>query len=541
MAVTIDGLISGLDTASIITSLLELEKRPVDLLEAKQDVIDGQLSAWQEISTKLLSLETASLNINNSSKFNAIGSTFVNNNALQGGVVNVLANDNVITGSNSLSVYQIATQQKIVSDQGFGSTTQNIGHWSTTITTSTGTQTFYQTTLDELKSAINSSGLGVTASIINTSSTSTPYYRLQVTSNQPGVDNGFDLSVNQGLTGLGDPGILLSFSTMQQAQDAIVALDGITVTRSTNVFSDLIEGVELELLSAGSGTITFSTDTSQIVENMGEFVDAYNNVMGFIREQLVYNPAIDETGPLFGNSTLLVIQTSLTNMVTGVVSGLSQTIDPYTTLSQVGIYTELATSKLVLDSNSLVKALTDNFEGVRNLFVPAGSGTYTFVTAGGSASGGTYDTRVTNSGGNLVVQMRAQGSTGSWITLEQTGNYWDGPPGTVLEGLSIRAANLADGQTGTMSFSTGVAEQISYRVGFITEYSTESVIYNQLTSLETRKDDYQDQIDNLNLRIERKRVSMVRRYAQLEVTLAQLKSQSSYLTQQFESLLGLNK
>ena len=41
----------------------------------------------------------------------------------------------------------------------------------------------------------------------------------------------------------------------QDAQDAIVRLDGVEVTRATNSFSDLIPGVQIDLKSAKPGTI----------------------------------------------------------------------------------------------------------------------------------------------------------------------------------------------------------------------------------------------------------------------------------------------
>lgn len=537
MGITIDGLVSGLDTTSIINSLVELQKRPVELLKSKQDVIEEQLLVWQDINTGFLALETAAQNINSASEFKAVGGVFANNNTLQGSVVNIVVNSNVTAGNYNLQVNQLATQQKIISNLGFSSISQNIGINSVTLTTSSGSQTFYQSTLDEIRNSINSSGLGVTASIINTSSSSTPYYRLQLTGNEPGTANTFTVAVDQGGGGPGPNPDVLTFSNMQSAQDAVLQLDGITITRSANTFSDIIEGVELEVLSAGSGTITFSTDTSQIIDNIGEFVNSYNSVMDSIREQFVYTQATEETAPLFGNSTLFNIQMTLSNIISGVVGGLSISSDPYATLSQVGIKTDVS-NQLVIDKNTLTQALNEDFDGVRNLFVSAGSGTYTFVTAGGGTATGIYETRVIDSGGSPVIQMRAQGSADAWITLVQNGNFWDGPDGSTLGGLAIRATNIATGQTGSMSISVGIAEQIAYRTGFITEFSTEGAIFNARRHLERSKDDYQEQIDALNLRIEKMQANLTRRYAMLEVTLGKLQGQSDYLSQQLGMLPG---
>lgn len=538
MGISIDGLISGLDTASIITSLLELQRRPVELLESKQEVIDEQLSAWQGINTSLLAMETAAQSMNSASEFKAVGGVFANNNTLQGSVVDFTVNSNATAGNYNLTVSQLATQQKMISNQGFGSISQNIGNYSVTLTTSSGSQTFYNSTLDEIRTSINSSDLGVTASIINTSSSSTPYYRLQLTSSEPGTANTFTVEVDQGVGGPGANPELLTFGDMQVAQDAIVQLDGITITRSTNTFSDIIEGVELNLISAGSGTITFSTDTDQIVGNIEEFVNAYNGVMDSIREQFVYDQSANDAAALFGNSTLLNIQMTLSNIMSGIVSGLSISSDPYATLSQIGVRTD-STGQVTIDENELTQALNGNFDGVRDLFVSSGSGAYTFVTAGGGTAAGIYDTRVVDdSDGNPAIQMRIQGSTGEWITLVSDGSYWNAPNGSTLEGLVIQGVNIATGQTGTMSVSVGIAEQFAYQTGFITEFSTEGAIFNERRHLEKSKDDYQDQIDALNLRIDKMQESLTRKYAMLEVTLGQLKGQSDYLTEQLSRLSG---
>lgn len=538
MGISIDGLISGLDTASIISSLLELQRRPVELLEAKQDVIDEQLAVWQEINSGFLALETAAQNINGASEFKAVGGVFANNNTLQGSVVDFTVNSTATAGNYNLTVSQLATQQKMISNQGFGSISQNIGNYSVTLTTSTGSQTFIYSTLDEIRTAINSSDLGVTASIINTSSNSTPDYRLQLASNDPGTANTFTVEVDQGVGGPGANPDLLTFGEMQAAQDATVQLDGITVTRSSNTFSDIIEGVELELLSAGSGTITFSTDTNQIVGNIEEFVNAYNSVMDSIREQFVYDQSTNESAPLFGNSTLLNMQMTLSNIMSGVVSGLSITSDPYATLSQIGIRTD-STSQLTIDENELTQALNEDFDGVRDLFVSSGSGAYTFVTAGGGTAAGIFDTRVINdSEGSPVIQMRLQGSSDEWITLVKDGGYWNGPADSTLEGLVIQGANISDGQSGTMSISVGIAEQFAYQTGFITEFSTEGAIFNERRHLEKSKDDYQEQIDALNMRIDKMQETLTQKYAMLEVTLGQLKGQSDYLTEQLSKLQG---
>ena len=529
MAISIDGLISGLDTTSIITKLVELERRPIKLLEAKQDALDLKLEAWQELNTTILAFETAAQKINSSSEFQAMAASFRNNSSSQGDIVNLTANSNIPPGSYNLNVSQLATQHKIVSDQGFSSTSSDIGYTAVTITTSGGAaQTFTETSLSELRSSINSAGLGVTANIVNTASSSNPNYRLMLSSTEVGSDNSFSVSITQSST-------VLSFSTLQSAQDAVMTLDGISITRSDNVFRDVIEGVEMELTAVGSGTITMSSDTDTIVENIESFVNSYNDVMEYISAQFTYTSESTGTKPLFGSSTLLGIQSTLSGIMTGLVGGFNASSDIYATLSQVGIKTD-ATNQLAVDKTVLVQALTDNPDAVKNLFVPLASGTYTFVAANGATVPGDYDTQVVNQSGSNVIQMRLEGSSSDWITLIQSGNFWNAPDDSDLEGFGIRAVNISEGDSGTMRITVGVAEAISYRTGFLTEFSTEGAIFNQRRSLETRKDEFQDRIDDLERRVKLNQETLTAKYARLESTLGQLQGQQDYLTAQLSNL-----
>lgn len=531
MAISIDGLISGLDTTSIITKLVELERRPIKLMEAKQDALDVKLGAWQEINTRILAFETAAQKINSSSEFQAMSGAFRNNSSTQGDIVNLTTNSNVPDGSYNLNVSQLATQHKLVSDQGFSSTTSNVGYTSVTITTSGGAaQTFTDSTLSELRNSINSAGLGVTANIVNTASSASPNYRLMLSSTDVGSGNSFTATVAQGST-------VLSFSTLQSAQDAVLTLDGISITRGANAFSDVIEGVEMELTAVGSGTITMASDTAAIVANIESFVDAYNDVMDYISEQFTFNIESKGTKPLFGNGTLLNIQSALSDIVTGVVSGFNPNSDAYATLSQVGIKTDLS-NRLAVDANLLVQSLTDSPDAVKNLFVPLASGTYTFVSATGATVAGSYDTQVVNQSGSNVIQMRLQGSSSTWITLNQNGNFWSGPDGSDLEGFDIRAVNISAGDTGTMRITVGVAEEVSYRTGFFTEFSTEGAIFNERRSIETRISEFQSRIDDLEQRVKKNQEALKSKYARLEVTLGQLQGQQDYLTQQLTNLPG---
>ena len=550
--IQITGLVSGLDSTSIVQKLVELEKAPVALLQNKQLAISDQVTAWQTFNTKLLTLNTATHNLDTNQKFRGTVGAFTNNVSGGASIVNMSTIGNTGSGTYSFGVTNLATQQKMQSTVGFSSVNASTGLDSLTITTANGStvqqqnglgpgapatpgtsMTFTQGTLQDLSNAINSSSLGITANIVNSGSSTAPSYQMLLTSNGTGTDQSFTVSSVVGQNGLGPNSTPLAFSTTQAAKDATVTLDGLTVTRSSNTINDLIPGLSLSLTGTGSGQITLASDNAGILKNVQDFTTAYNDVMDFARTQMTYTKGQD-TPPLFANSTLINIQQSLSSIVSGPVDGLPAN-NGYTSLSQVGVTTD-TNNHLSVDTGLLTQALNTNPSGVRRLFTSNSQGTYTHIIATGATVSGVYDTQVVNdANGTPVMQMRRQG-TSNWLTMTQSGNSFDGPAGSDLAGYSMDANNIKAGDTGTMNISVGIAEKVSYRTGFYTEYSNQGAIYNVQASLTKRNTDYQGQIDSLNMRIKKKSDDLTAKYARLESVLATLKGQSNYLSSQLATL-----
>jgi flagellar capping protein FliD len=71
------------------------------------------------------------------------------------------------------------------------------------------------------------------------------------------------------------------------AQDAILYLDGMRVTRATNVIEDLITDVKLELVGAiGDVTMNVTQDAQKAIDAVQAYADAYNEVITWINEKL---------------------------------------------------------------------------------------------------------------------------------------------------------------------------------------------------------------------------------------------------------------
>ncbi len=101
----------------------------------------------------------------------------------------------------------------------------------------------------------------------------------------------------------------------ETAQDAVFTLNGLTMSRSSNTFTDVIAGLEITLAGIGSSTLDITPDLDAAVEEINLFVQAVNEVNSYLRV-LQKN----EEGPLQGSSDLMRIERQLRTLIHGVVS-----------------------------------------------------------------------------------------------------------------------------------------------------------------------------------------------------------------------------
>lgn len=219
-------------------------------------------------------------------------------------------------------------------------------------------------TLAGVAEAINAKNAGVTASIM----TDAQGARL-VVKGATGASQAFQLKGSTQLTeldiGRGETGSTINTA----AQNAIVALDGVTTTRPTNSIYGLIEGTRIDLASAAVGTkvtIGAKAPTDAIRQTVTNFVDTYNEVYKLVKA------AVDPiSGPLRGDSAAKDLlrslkQLTLTNLVPGAAAGAPSA------LSGIGVATN-RDGMLSLDAARATMALAAYPKEVEAMFA-AGAG-----------------------------------------------------------------------------------------------------------------------------------------------------------------------
>lgn len=223
-----------------------------------------------------------------------------------------------------------------------------------------------QYTLNDLVSVINGgsvSGISlnravdglVTASVVNTN-------QLQLTGN----DDGVAITVTSDTTLDGTDGTVDfqsgQFSATQSAQG---------IVKPTNTVTDVVTGLTLDLLKADSTldvSVAVNNDLDAIKAKINDFVEAYNGVVSFIREQTSFDPETQTGGPLMGE---LTVQTVLSR-VRGIVTNQVFSSGTFTALSQIGLRTG-SNGLLSVDDADLTDALNEDLTAVSNLFINNGT------------------------------------------------------------------------------------------------------------------------------------------------------------------------
>ncbi len=274
---------------------------------------------------------------------------------------------------------------------------------------------FATDSLNTIASRINNAGIpGVTASVVSETVNGTTYYRLKI-EGASGVPTFTD---NNNI--LKNLGILQNQYERElvQAQDAEFSVDGINFKRSTNQITDVIPGVTLNLLSADATnpktvTITLSRDYDGIKGSITSFINAFNSLVDFIKQNASFDKETLKGGILFGDSTISLIQDTLVRQITDVVQGLDGTLRA---LSQVGVQLG-QDGKLTLDEGKLMQMLNSDLTGVSRLFIANGTTTNTQI-AFVSATDATRPSPAT--GYEVVITQVATRATAS-ASIAQTG------------------------------------------------------------------------------------------------------------------------
>jgi flagellar hook-associated protein 2 len=371
--ISFSGLGSGLDTQAIISALLAVERRPVTALNQKKSSFKTQKSLFGDLDQKLETLRDLANGLRKSIGFLGFSAEVDRDDYLT-----ATANESAAKGTYDIEVLNLATTQVNHSDGEADKDTTTFGSGTLEFTIG-GTSTFVEidgtnNTLQGIVGAINAAGIDVQASVLDTGSGATPF-KLIVNGSETGVANAVTIALDTGSQALQDLMDELNANQVSTAEDAQFTLNGITVNRSSNTVADAITGVTLnlkgeQLTDPITTKLTISPDPTSTGNKVDDFVNAYNEIVDFAESQGQVDDDGNANNPLFGDSMLRSIRSSL-RIIVGSTFDTGNT--SYSLFSQIGITSDRE-GRLTFNRGTFDTALETDEDAVRKLFVDSTNG-----------------------------------------------------------------------------------------------------------------------------------------------------------------------
>src|SRR3990167_2243706 len=307
------GIGSGLDVSSIITSLMALERKPLDQLESAESKIQSQISEVGKIKSALSKFRDLAAKLASTDFWRTSTGTASNS------AIGITTSSSASPAQYSVNVTSLAAAQAIAAPA-VASSTATLGAGTLTIQRSGGDP--FDVTIEAtaplaaIRDKINAAGAGVTASILNDGSGA----RLMMRSNDTGAANAFTTTVNgTGLDGLTfDAGTQTGGATRaQQAADAVATINNLPISSASNTLTDVLDGVTLTLNAetVAPVTVTVAPDTAALKKTLTEFASAYTDLARLIATDTKYDATTKKAGALQGDSAIVGLPTQLRSML----------------------------------------------------------------------------------------------------------------------------------------------------------------------------------------------------------------------------------
>lgn len=460
------GIGSGLDLNGLVDKLMEAERLPLKALDTKEADFQAKLTAYGTLKGAYASFETAARGLASPIKFNTAKAS-----AADETVLTATASSIAKPGTHTIEVSQLAQSHKIASGT-FDDPAASIGTGTLTIdfgTYDSGANSFTtnadktalsididasNNSLTGIRDAINEAEGGVTASIINDGTG----YRLVVSSNDSGKTNSLRILVDDagdgidtdtsGLSQLAyDPTAAVgSGKNLEQKMaglNAELQIDGIAISKSSNLIGDALSGVTLNLLKTTDAptTLTVERDTSGVKTSVEEFVTAYNELAATIKELGGYDMKTQEGGLLLGDATLRSMQNQVRTTLS---QRLAYADGGVQSLSDIGVSFQ-RDGTLALNGSKLDAVLADPAKNLAPLFATMGvpsDSLVGYLGASDATQAGRYEVNIT--------QIATRGTATGSIALNA-----DDTKTTIVSGVNDALSLKLNGLSATITLTAG--------------------------------------------------------------------------------------
>jgi flagellar hook-associated protein 2 len=387
------GAASGLPLEELVSTLVKVERdSKFSRINTTKKTLNSSLSGVGQLKSALSAFQDAVKKLG-SNTLSARTATVIQPTENKT-YIEASASNTAAASSFDIKVTQLASGSRVESADGaFSSADQVISTSNGILTFTANSKTFdiavtAGMTLNELRQEINakSDNFGVNANIINAGGATGT--KLVLSSNESGAGN--DLVItndNAELDTLSTvpTGATAGLTVRDAAKDAIVEIDSIVATSSTNTFSNVIQDVTLTVKAVtpdgNNAKVNVATDSAKATENIKNFINNYNVLIDQIADLTKKRTlgsdgktVTAEGGALAADPLPRNIMTQMRSMLGAVVDGAAPELS---TLYAMGI-TFQANGKLEISSTSTFgaasgqarfdAALSGNYDDIAKFF-----------------------------------------------------------------------------------------------------------------------------------------------------------------------------
>ncbi|MBE0507665.1 MAG: flagellar filament capping protein FliD [Marinospirillum sp.] len=412
-SISFNGIGSGIPVQQIVEASVAAESRPLQFLQRDRDFAKAQISAYGQLTSRMDALRSAMEKLKGEDKFALLSAKSTNANLF---TATASREAGATNGNYAIEVLSEAKNYRFVSakiNNEKNTSGEAVNPLSGTLTISGADvkdannnpieglkdadgnpltvtidiNSLTDRSLDGVRKAINDDprlkGL-VQANLIQDGDGA----RLSINTIGTGDESRFTVSMSDNpLDPSGDPifpaDLKSDFSSkdynpadlQQTSLDARILIEGgIERSSSTNVFNDVVTGVNITLKAGAAssdnkkGTLAVTADTAEIKNRINNFVKAYNDVVIHLNEA--------KKGPLSNESVLRSIESVLRKEL---LTPTGEDGDLDNTLSRLGVKTFVErggdannpssrNGTLELDNTTLDKLLADDFDKLAYVF-----------------------------------------------------------------------------------------------------------------------------------------------------------------------------
>jgi flagellar hook-associated protein 2 len=314
------GLVSGLDTRTLVSQLMQVEANPQSLLKNKLVATNADGAGYRAVNLRFDSLRSAAAALSTDATWTATKASS------SSASVTATAGAAAAAGTLTFTVENLATTHSMFSatefaapagktaaaDTPFGATSIDVKVGATTTTVTLDTDANGTVTLTEAADAISKkAGLGVTATVVQVTDGK---YRMHLTSQKAGTAGAFSVTSTTP-----------SFTGLTEGKNATLTIgsgaSAYTVSSPTNTFTGLLPNTTLTVSKEKeTATVSVVRDPDATAAKVQALVDAANSALQVIND---YTAKDSATATLQGDSTLRTLAGRVLDVVSSGIGGKS--------------------------------------------------------------------------------------------------------------------------------------------------------------------------------------------------------------------------